>query len=637
LKWLTTGNKTVTINYNNSNSCAAPVAVSSTTTAVSPTSVAGTVSGAGAICSGATKALTLSGNTGTVTKWQSSTASDFSTALTDISNTTTSLTTSALSVPTYFRAVVTSGSCSDAISSGVLVTITPDNAATLTSAAGTNSQTVNINSSITTITYTISGATGATFSDLPTGVSGSYLANVATIQGTPSVPGTFNYSVNLTGGCGTISASGTIIIRNVPVLSNFNSQSKYFYDRSFTLVQPTSNSPGTFSYSSSNTSVATISGSTVIFVGPGTTTITATQAPGGGYVSASIDAALTVIGVTVLTKSGRVSTTNLNYISRTGGMSRKKGLTRKGQIVTASTSAEINAPTISNITTVSATATGTIVSDGGFSITARGFCWSTATNPTIENSKSTETGTLGNLSSNLSGLTTGTTYYIRTYITNSSGTTYGNETSFTTSVPSEPTATIGTQIWMTINLDVTTYRDGTVIPQVTDPTAWGNLTTGAWCYYNNDSANGSVYGKIYNWYAVAGIYNAASLTDSSLRKQIAPTGYHVPSYSEYTTFTTFLGSGSGGKMKEAGTSHWASPNTGATNSSGFTALPTGERSYDGSGFYWIGQYGYLWSSSLGTPQGASTAWGCRLDSNSTNPNFGEYYITTGLYVRCIKD
>ena len=113
-------------------------------------------------------------------------------------------------------------------------------------------------------------------------------------------------------------------------------------------------------------------------------------------------------------------------------MSRKKGLTRKGQIVTASTSAEINPTTISNITTVSATATGTIVTEGGFSITARGFCWATTTNPTIENSISTETGTTGNLTSNLSGLTSGTTYYIRTYATNSSGTAYGNEVSFTT-------------------------------------------------------------------------------------------------------------------------------------------------------------------------------------------------------------
>lgn len=432
LKWLTTGSKTVTINYSNSNSCTAVLATSSTITTVSPTSVAGTISGAGAICSGGTKVLTLSGNTGTVTKWQSSSSSDFSTAPTDISNTTTSLTTSALSSTTYFRAIVTSGSCSPANSSGVVVTVTPDNSMTLSSAAGTDSQTVNVNSSITNITYSTTGATGATFSGLPTSVSGSYNSGTVTISGSPSGSGASNYTVTLTGGCGAISAAGTITIRNNPTLSNFNSQSKYFHDRSYTLIPPTSDSPGTFSYTSSNTAVATITGRTVTFVGPGTTTITATQAPGGGFQSASIDATLTIIGVTIATRSGAISSTNLNYINRTGGLSRKKGLTRKGQIVTASTSPEINPTTISNITTVSATATGTIVTEGGFSITARGFCWATTTNPTIENSISTETGTTGNLTSNLSGLTSGTTYYIRTYATNSSGTAYGNEVSFTT-------------------------------------------------------------------------------------------------------------------------------------------------------------------------------------------------------------
>ena len=432
LKWLTTGSKTVTINYSNSNSCTAVLATSSTITTVSPTSVAGTISGAGAICSGGTKVLTLSGNTGTVTKWQSSSSSDFSTAPTDISNTTTSLTTSALSSTTYFRAIVTSGSCSPANSSGVVVTVTPDNSMTLSSAAGTDSQTVNVNSSITNITYSTTGATGATFSGLPTSVSGSYNSGTVTISGSPSGSGASNYTVTLTGGCGAISAAGTITIRNNPTLSNFNSQSKYFHDRSYTLIPPTSDSPGTFSYTSSNTAVATITGRTITFVSPGTTTITATQATGGGYQSASIDATLTIIGVTIATRSGAISSTNLNYINRTGGLSRKKGLTRKGQIVTASTSAEINPTTISNITTVSATATGTIVTEGGFSITARGFCWATTTNPTIENSISTETGTTGNLTSNLSGLTSGTTYYIRTYATNSSGTAYGNEVSFTT-------------------------------------------------------------------------------------------------------------------------------------------------------------------------------------------------------------
>ena len=84
--------------------------------------------------------------------------------------------------------------------------------------------------------------------------------------------------------------------------------------------------------------------------------------------------------------------------------------------------------------------------------------------------------------------------------------------------------TIGTQIWQSTNLDVTTYRDGTPIPQVTDPTQWANLTTGAWCYYNNDPANGTIYGKLYNWYAVAGIHDTDPSTPNKI---LAPQGWHV--------------------------------------------------------------------------------------------------------------
>jgi len=150
------------------------------------------------------------------------------------------------------------------------------------------------------------------------------------------------------------------------------------------------------------------------------------------YQSDSISATLIITPVNVLTKSGSISTTNIKYVNRSGALSRKKGLNRKGEIVTASTSSEINTLSVSNLTTSSATVSGTIISDGGSSITTRGFCWNTATNPTIENSKSTETGTLGNLSSAITGLSSGTTYYIRAYTTNNSGTTYGNEVSFTT-------------------------------------------------------------------------------------------------------------------------------------------------------------------------------------------------------------
>jgi len=202
-------------------------------------------------------------------------------------------------------------------------------------------------------------------------------------------------------------------------------------------------------------------------------------------------------------------------------------------------------------------------------------------------------------------------------------TTYGQE------------VTIGSQIWQTTNLDVTTYSDGTVIPQVTDPTAWANLTTGAWCYYNNDPANNATYGKLYNWYAAAGIYDVASLDNPALRKKLAPTGWHVPTDAEWTTLTTCLGGEgvAGGKMKEAGTAHWNSPNTDATNSSGFTGLPGGYRGNNGT-FSDVGNGGNWWSSSESDTAGA---W-----SRYLNYGYGSAYRTNdgkkdGFSVRCLRD
>jgi uncharacterized protein (TIGR02145 family) len=144
---------------------------------------------------------------------------------------------------------------------------------------------------------------------------------------------------------------------------------------------------------------------------------------------------------------------------------------------------------------------------------------------------------------------------------------------------------IGTQTWTGCNANVSTYANGDVIPQVTNPAAWIGLTTGAWCYYNNDPLNEPIYGKLYNWYAV------------NDPRGLAPIGYHVPSDTELTTLTTFLGgtSVSGGAMKETGLCHWVAPNTGATDSSGFTALPSGVRSIDGN-FYEIGNRFFIWSS-----------------------------------------
>lgn len=182
---------------------------------------------------------------------------------------------------------------------------------------------------------------------------------------------------------------------------------------------------------------------------------------------------------------------------------------------------------------------------------------------------------------------------------------------------------IGTQKWMIKNLDVTRYKNGDKIPQVKDSAKWANLTTGAWCYYNNDTANGNKYGKLYNWYAV------------NDPRGLAPEGWHVPRQTEWAQLINFLGGDNvaGGKMKEIGVSHWLFPNTDATNSSGFTALPGGARQL-GLNFYGIGILGYWWGSE-------SVTECCSYHTYIGNDNGGcfssSYYKNSGFSVRCIKD
>jgi len=197
------------------------------------------------------------------------------------------------------------------------------------------------------------------------------------------------------------------------------------------------------------------------------------------------------------------------------------------------------------------------------------------------------------------------------------------------------------QTWTKSNLNVSKYSDGTPIPQVTNPTQWLNLTTGAWCYYNNDPAIGNTYGKLYNWYAVAGIYNAASQTNITLRKKLAPLGWHIPADSEWTTLINCLGGENvaGGNMKEAGTSHWQSPNTVATNNSAFTALPGGFR-YDDNGIFGsqgllgVGFAGYWWSSSETNIENANIL---ALYYFNGGADLLPDYKAYGFSVRCLKD
>ena len=180
------------------------------------------------------------------------------------------------------------------------------------------------------------------------------------------------------------------------------------------------------------------------------------------------------------------------------------------------------------------------------------------------------------------------------------------------------TVQIGNQVWMAENLKVTHYRDGTVITNVTDNTAWGNLSTGAYCYYDNNSSNGDTYGALYNGYAVTNRHN------------IAPEGWHVPTDEEWQTLVDYLGGFgvAGGKMKETGTTHWDAPNTGATNESGFSALPGGyRRDYLGN-YSYMGDYAYFYSYD---------ALGGRLNYNDSEVNRGSTSKGFGSAVRCVKD
>jgi len=180
------------------------------------------------------------------------------------------------------------------------------------------------------------------------------------------------------------------------------------------------------------------------------------------------------------------------------------------------------------------------------------------------------------------------------------------------------------QTWMQKNLNVSHYRNGDIIPQVTNGSQWASLTTGAWCYYANTSSNGTTYGKLYNWYAV------------NDPRGLAPSGWHVPTVTEWTNITNCLGGGSvaGGSMKETGSTHLNSPNIGATNSSGFTALPGGYR--DGNGFSSNITYnGYWWSS---TEFNTTNPWCFNLNwGNSYSGNINNYIKTYGFSVRCVKD
>lgn len=261
---------------------------------------------------------------------------------------------------------------------------------------------------------------------------------------------------------------------------------------------------------------------------------------------------------------------------------------------------------------------------------------------TVSPSPDTTSGsTLLTFSAPLNNLMPKTKYHFRIEAVNALGTSYGADVAFVTTdtnvinIDFNPglaydsifdnegnkyrTIQIGTQTWLAENLRSTKYNDGSDIPFINDPTVWGDLSTPGYTWFNNDSIG---YGAIYNWYTIStGI--------------LCPAGWHVPTDDEWTVLTDYLGGMdiAGGKMKETGTSHWVTPNTEATNESGFTALPAGYRSLTGA-FHSIGSYGFWWTS---TEWSSSGAWYRDVYFGYGSVDRSNSSKKSGATVRCLKD
>ena len=273
---------------------------------------------------------------------------------------------------------------------------------------------------------------------------------------------------------------------------------------------------------------------------------------------------------------------------------------------------------------------GTVTADGGTAVTERGVCWSTSAFPTITDNKSSDAAGTGTFKSAISGLSITTTYYVRAYATNSAGTSYGEEKSFTTwgnpildiDGNEYHEVVIGTQTWLVENLRTKHYKNGDPILNLTVAADWSIDSIGAWVYYANDSATYEDRGLYYNRYTI--------LNPSG----IAIEGYHVPSYAECFTLQTLLGGKpvAGGAMKEIGTTHWYAPNEGATNSSGFTSLPSGRRNADGT-FVGIVGNGYLLTTNISAGESITM----RTDYNTTAFGDTKLGYKVGIPIRLIKD
>jgi uncharacterized protein (TIGR02145 family) len=393
------------------------------------------------------------------------------------------------------------------------------------------------------------------------------------------------------------------------------------------------------------------------------TSITLTTAVSGGTITSNGGATITVSGVCwgatanplVTDSHSTDGTTSGTFVSNLTGLTsgtlyhvRAYATNSAGTAYGNDLSFTTTAPVIPTLTTTAITSIdettavsgGNITSDGGGAVTARGVCWATTTSPVATGSHTSDGTSTGIFTSNITGLTGGTTYYVRAYATNSAGTAYGNQISFNSKLADVDgnkynVVMIGTQMWMAENLKTTKLNDNTAISNIAGNAAWAadsSIGTPAYCWYNNDeNTYKPLFGALYNYFAV----NTGN---------ICPTGWHAPADADFSTLEATLGmtnaqiilgwawrgTNQGTQLKS--TTIW-NINTG-TNTSGFTALPGGYRYYKDGSFFNAGDLSYWWTTSA---VDATTAYYRRLDGNQTGVYRAGVNMGAGKYVRCVKN
>jgi uncharacterized protein (TIGR02145 family) len=298
----------------------------------------------------------------------------------------------------------------------------------------------------------------------------------------------------------------------------------------------------------------------------------------------------------------------------------------------------------------SAKVCGTLGETFNLTVQDYGHCWDTVQNPDITKNKTYFGSQKGakSFTSQLQNLIIGKRYFVKAYYTINDATVYSQEDSLITLFVKDgdgnvyTTITIGTQTWLKENLKTTTYNDGTPIPLVSKSTTWSNLSTPAFCWYNNDEASfKSGYGALYNWYAISITTNGG--------KNICPSGFHVPSDVEWTVLTDYLTSngfgygGNGADIAKALSATWGwnasstlgtpGNDPGSNNSSGFTAVPGGYRNINGT-FSNFGFYGHWWSSTE-----TSDGYACYRILGFSGYNIGSNYkyMNYGSSILCLED